>query len=136
MNARRVTVLGIDPGNDGAFAVLEEAEGCPLRVAACEVLPTAQTLQGKDVVDPVALEDRLRCFGPYAMLAVEQVGSRPTDGHQGAFTFGRVVGRIENPPQGTLWQRVAAKMPNVASGVDSFVDIHARTSLCVYLLYL
>lgn len=113
---KRLVTLGIDPGLDGGFAVLEESDDCPLRVIACDVLPTIETLQGKDQIDPVALEDRLREHGPYAMLALEQVSSRPSDGHVGAFTFGRVLGRIETviltncwpycSPTPQVWKRV------------------------------
>lgn len=125
---RRTVTLGIDPGLDGGFAVLEESDDCALRVVACDVLPTIETLQGKDQVDPIRLEDELRKYGPYTMLALEQVNSRPTDGHQGAFTFGRVLGRIETVillncwpycnPTPQVWKRVVLTGSGISLAQD------------------
>ena len=108
-------VLGIDPGVGGAYAVVEERDGKDI-VVACDVLPTAETLQGKDQVDQLALQEALRRHAPYCLAAVEQVGTRPGEGPVGAFTFGRVVGRIETvlvlngwaaiTPTPQVWKRV------------------------------
>lgn len=89
-------VLGIDPGLSGAFAVLDATDSSPASVVACHTMPLTPTLQNKDQVDVVELERLLLKYDPYDMVALEQVHSRPGEGPVGAFTFGRVLGRIES----------------------------------------
>lgn len=114
--------LGIDPGLDGAFAVIEQsaADARP-RIVECDVLPLVQTLQGKNQVDARKLSaaiDRYRTGGlaDFTMAAIEQVHARKGEGPVGAFTFGRTVGRLETvlllknivfvEPTPQTWKRV------------------------------
>lgn len=74
--------IGIDPGVTGGIAVIEKI-GIVLNVLTMPSTP-------RDLLD--ALQPY---YGVPSMAIVERVHSMPGQGHSGAFTFGRGVGRIE-----------------------------------------
>jgi crossover junction endodeoxyribonuclease RuvC len=83
-------VLGIDPGKRGALALLDVTAGA-LEV---EDVPTL-TIRGKTVIDHYALARIVDAWSPRnPVVFIEQVGSRPGEGHAGAFDFGRTCGLI------------------------------------------
>lgn len=82
-------ILGIDPGINGAWAVVDEL-GAILSAAA---LPT--TGEGKQaMVSGAHLVALFQHWQP-AKAAVERVGSMPGQGLSSTFRFGRAVGIIE-----------------------------------------
>jgi crossover junction endodeoxyribonuclease RuvC len=84
-------VLGIDPGLDGAIAILTEAG----ELVAIHDMPTLEDgAKGRRAVNPALFASII--YGSHATLAYcELVGPRPTDSTTGAFGFGRSRGIIE-----------------------------------------
>jgi crossover junction endodeoxyribonuclease RuvC len=83
-------VLGIDPGKCGALALLDIAGGA-LEVADVPTL----AIRGKTVIDHYGLARIVDAWATRnPVVFVEQVGSRPGEGHAGAFDFGRTCGLI------------------------------------------
>lgn len=115
------TILGIDPGLDGAIAVLTE-EG---ELVAIHDTPTLlDGAKGRRAVNP-ALFAAIVYSTQAGRAYCELVGPRPTDGTTGAFGFGRTRGIIEGvlaaagiplemiaPP---TWKRAA----NIAAGKEN-----------------
>jgi crossover junction endodeoxyribonuclease RuvC len=112
-----MTILGIDPGLDGAVALLTE-DGDLLRI---EDMPTLlDGAKGQRAVNPALLASIV--YNSHASRAFcELVGPRPTDGSAAGFGFGRSRGIIEGvlaaagiplvmiaPPS---WKRVAGIAP-------------------------
>jgi crossover junction endodeoxyribonuclease RuvC len=84
-------ILGIDPGLDGALALLSPS-GKLIAVHDLPTLPDGPA--GRRRVSPALLVDVLaRLHAGHAY--VELVTSRPTDGHQSAFSFGVTRGLLE-----------------------------------------
>jgi len=111
-----MTILGIDPGLDGAIAELTEA-GELIRV---HDMPTLEDgAKGRRAVNPALFAAIV--YNSHANAAFcELVGPRPTDSTTGAFGFGRSRGIIEGvlaaagiPP--TVWKRGA----NIAPGKEN-----------------
>jgi crossover junction endodeoxyribonuclease RuvC len=111
------TILGIDPGLDGAIAVLTEAG----ELVAIHDMPTLlDGAKGRRAVNPALFASIVR--STHATRAYcELIGPRPTDGTTGAFGFGRTRGIIEGvlaaagiplemiaPP---VWKRVSSIAP-------------------------
>lgn len=85
-----VLVLGIDPGKRGALALLDKTTGA-LEIEDVPIL----TIRGKTVVDHYGLARIVDAWAPRnPLVAIELVGSRPGEGHAGAFDFGRTCGLI------------------------------------------
>ncbi|WP_442753856.1 hypothetical protein ACNHKD_12730 [Methylocystis sp. JAN1] len=84
-------LLGIDPGLDGAIAILNETGG----LEAIHDMPTLlDGAKGRRAVNPALLASIV--YATHADRAVcELIGPRPTDGTTGAFGFGRSRGIIE-----------------------------------------
>ncbi len=115
------TILGIDPGLDGAIAVLTEAGEL---VAIHDMPVLLDGAKGRRAVNPALLAAIV--YSTQANRAYcELVGPRPTDGTTGAFGFGRTRGIIEGvlaaagvplqmiaPP---TWKRAA----NIAAGREN-----------------
>jgi crossover junction endodeoxyribonuclease RuvC len=86
--------LGIDPGVNGALAILDEAGNC----RGVLDMPTLAAVGSKSrrVIDGPAL---IRWLGKLpvgrTIAVLEEVSSMPRDGHVGAFAFGRSYGIIE-----------------------------------------
>jgi crossover junction endodeoxyribonuclease RuvC len=114
-------ILGIDPGLDGAIAVLTEAG----ELVAIHDMPTLEDgAKGRRAVNPALFASII--YASQATVAFcELVGPRPTDGTTGAFGFGRSRGIIEGvlaaagiplamiaPP---VWKRAA----NIAPGKEN-----------------
>ena len=114
-------ILGIDPGVDGAVAVLSEAG----ELVVVHDMPTLEDgPKGRRAVNPALLASII--YNSHATAAFcELVGPRPTDSTTGAFGFGRSRGIIEGilaaagiplvliaPP---VWKRGA----NIAPGKEN-----------------
>jgi crossover junction endodeoxyribonuclease RuvC len=85
-------ILGIDPGAGGALAVVSGGS-----VVAVWDMPTVEVRSKRGTkrrVDPVALAAIVRECGACSGV-VELVGSRPGEGHVGAFSFGKAAGFAE-----------------------------------------
>lgn len=88
-------IAGVDPGLSGGIAFLDGAE-----IQTFE-MPTQQPRKGRKVVDCAILGSLLSEFSP-DHLFLELVRSMPSDGHAGAFSFGRAFGAIEGACGGLL----------------------------------
>lgn len=86
-----MTILGIDPGSRGALALLDAA-GHLLEIEDAPILRDGP--KGRPTLNAPLLAAIVRRWNPDAAF-VELVTSRPTDGHTGAFAFGRCRGAIE-----------------------------------------
>lgn len=86
---RGSTIIGIDPGIQGAVAWVSPA-GHLIEVADLPV----QKIKGRSVLMPAVLAAML-AKRPPAHAYLEKVGTRPGEGAVGAFSFGRGVGMIE-----------------------------------------
>lgn len=85
-------LLGIDPGLDGAIAMLA---GDELFIADMPTLTIERNGAARRDVDLHALLGIFRDAAQRGAVAwVEQVGARPTDGSAQAFTFGKGYGAI------------------------------------------
>jgi crossover junction endodeoxyribonuclease RuvC len=86
-----MTILGIDPGLDGAIAVLTEAG----ELVAIHDMPTLlDGAKGRRAVNPALFASIV--YSTQANRAYcELIGPRPSDGSVGAFGFGRTRGIIE-----------------------------------------
>jgi crossover junction endodeoxyribonuclease RuvC len=112
-----MTILGIDPGLDGAIAVLTEAG----ELVAIHDMPTLlDGAKGRRAVNPALFASIVRSTQA-SRAHCELIGPRPTDGTTGAFGFGRTRGIIEGvlaaagiplemiaPP---VWKRVSSIAP-------------------------
>ena len=82
-------VLGIDPGVNGGLAVID-GSARPIHVQAFNPDMTRTELKRR-ILQAISA---LRALNGNRVW-LEKVGYRPTDGGQGAFTFGRVYGMLE-----------------------------------------
>lgn len=87
MNA---TILGIDPGLQGALAWLRPDGEC-IDVADVPILNEGPRRKS---IDAAALADLVRRH-PARQAVIEAVHARPTDSKVSAFTFGRNLGALE-----------------------------------------
>jgi crossover junction endodeoxyribonuclease RuvC len=79
------TLIGIDPGNSGALALLT-LDGAILDI---EDMPTiADGVKGRATINAPLLARLLERWRPIAAY-VELIGPRPTDSRVAAFAFGR-----------------------------------------------
>jgi crossover junction endodeoxyribonuclease RuvC len=85
------TILGIDPGLDGAIAVLTDSG----ELVAIHDMPTLlDGAKGRRAVNPALFASII--YSTQANRAYcELIGPRPSDGSVGAFGFGRTRGIIE-----------------------------------------
>jgi crossover junction endodeoxyribonuclease RuvC len=90
-----MNVIGIDPGASGAIALLRS--GQLVRVLD---MPTVKVGKRRRVI-PDALAAIVRDMAPDHAF-VELVASMPSDGHVGAFTFGKSTGIIHGVLAGLL----------------------------------
>ncbi len=82
-------IVGFDPGATGALARLTDG-GDLLAVADMPVVE----VRGKRRVSAPLLAAIVREWAP-RLAVIEEVGSRPGEGHAGAFAFGRSAGVLE-----------------------------------------
>lgn len=80
-----MTILGVDPGLDGALAFLS---GGVLKIHDMPAL----TLGKKRTLDEVEIVRIIDAAGPIEAAFLEQVATRPGEGAVGAFSFGRGYG--------------------------------------------
>lgn len=85
-------VIGVDPGNSGAIAVLDTVNKT-LEVIDIPTKIVVKNKKNRTDVDTVGLADFL-VKHQSAIAIVEQVGAKPTDGTVGAFTFGKSYGAV------------------------------------------
>ena len=84
-------VIGIDPGLDGALALLT-SDGVLVEV---DDMPTLQDgAAGRRAINAPLLAARVRAWGA-GQAYCEFVGARPGEGPVGAFSFGRCRGIVE-----------------------------------------
>lgn len=110
-------ILGIDPGLDGAIAVLTEAG----ELVEIHDMPTLlDGAKGRRAVNPALLASIV--YSTHASRAYcELIGPRPTDGTTAAFGFGRSRGIVEGVLAAagvplemiapTVWKRAANITP-------------------------
>jgi crossover junction endodeoxyribonuclease RuvC len=84
-------ILGIDPGNSGALALLSDAESL---LDLADMPCVADGSKGRQTVNPALLAAIIRRWSPSTAFC-EYVGARPTDAKVAAFAFGRCRGAIE-----------------------------------------
>lgn len=84
-----MTILGVDPGVDGALACLAE-NGDLVAVVDMPVI----AVKGKRRVVPATLAAIVRDWSP-RLAVIEEVGARPGDGVTGMFNFGYGAGVLE-----------------------------------------
>jgi crossover junction endodeoxyribonuclease RuvC len=85
--------LGIDPGNEGALALMSVASTAGL-VEVADMPCVSDGTKGRPTVNAALLADIIRRWAP-TVAFLEYVGARPTDSKVGAFAFGRCKGAIE-----------------------------------------
>jgi len=84
------TFIGIDPGVNGAVAVIEDGG-----LMLVEHLPTMQPHKRREL-DTAALRDVLMfCQYLSPLVCIERVSSMPGQGVAAVFSFGRAFGQIE-----------------------------------------
>lgn len=86
-------ILGIDPGQSGAIAILDVRGG----LVDVIDMPTVEIQIGKATkrrVAPEAIAAELRMYAPYAKAFVEKVASRPGQGVASVFSFGESFGLV------------------------------------------
>jgi crossover junction endodeoxyribonuclease RuvC len=126
-----MTVLGVDIGNTGAVALIDEA-GELLEV--CDMQCLSDGPKGGPALNAPLLAAIVAKAGA-SQAYVEWVGPRPTDGAVQAFAFGRCKGVVEGvlaasgvpvafltPPQ---WKRLVGIAPGQAGAKDA-----ARSEAC------
>lgn len=125
-------VLGVDPGNSGAFAVVDSVTK---RLVDVQDMPTWFQVVGnkkRPRIDALAIAD---LFDTYEMMGVElmvleAVGGRPSQSASAAFVFGYGLGLIymagryakipvETPPPAT-WKRLL-NVPGKKKADDSAI---------------
>jgi crossover junction endodeoxyribonuclease RuvC len=120
-------VVGIDPGANGAIAVLDEG-GALIEI---HDMPAIEESAGRPATNAPLLASILARTGA-RIVYCEFVGARPTDARTAAFSFGRARGVIEGvcgaqglpivfltPP---TWKRIA----DVAPGIENKDQARAR----------
>jgi crossover junction endodeoxyribonuclease RuvC len=118
-------IIGIDPGMDGALAVVD-ADG---HLEALEDMPTVATRQGKRQVNIPELAHLLRHHGRDATVKLEQVGARPGQGVTSMFNFGMGYGAVQGVIQ-TLGLPMTLVTPTAwkrAAGIQGTDKDYART---------
>ena len=88
-----MTILGIDPGLDGALALLD----CRGKVIEIVDMPTVEIIVNKKKrrqIPPTLLANTIEKLAP-SVAFLEHVGMRPGEGALGAFSFGRSFGMLE-----------------------------------------
>lgn len=99
---RTVRVAGIDPGQNGAIAVLDDEDG----IITCVDMPTAD-----GSVSPVLVHRTLAGHGHLDLVVIENVHSMPKQGVASSFKFGRSKGVLEGV---TAALRVPVEMPTAS----------------------
>lgn len=129
-------ILGIDPGLDGALALLESTQ---LLVWDTPTLAIEKAGKNRRVIDRQQLLALLRIAkGRGAVAVVERVGPRNTDGAVAAFTFGQSyeailmgLAALEIPivehPTPQTWKRVMG-LPKPATKQEGKGMSRARAS--------
>lgn len=86
-------MLGIDPGHKGSLVLINERGVVLARHRMPTFKYTLKSGKNKTAVDAVKLTAIIKAMGPDAAW-IENVHSKPTDGHVGAFTFGKGFGTL------------------------------------------
>jgi crossover junction endodeoxyribonuclease RuvC len=84
-------IIGIDPGKNGAIAVMD-VEACRMFIQDMPIIPVGSSksrteVDGRAIADLVP-EGEVECY-------IEDVWSLPHDGHVGAFNFGDKYGAVK-----------------------------------------
>lgn len=83
-------IIGIDPGLDGALAVLTE-----YGVTLVHDLPTIEATKGRRQLDSHEFRDLIIDIGQVDMVVIEDQHAMPQNGTLSAFSMGRTIGRID-----------------------------------------
>lgn len=87
--------IGVDPGLDGAFAVLDK-NGELIQVYDMPTVEVIVNKKAKRKVAPAAIADELKIYTEgYCAAVVENVSARPGQGVTSMFGFGRSFGVVE-----------------------------------------
>lgn len=103
-------VLGIDPGQSGAIAIVDD-----LGIRCCIDMPVVET-----TVSAVLVHGELDCYtnpslggyGPIHMAVIERVHAMPKQGVSSSFKFGRALGVLEGVVASFRWP---VEMPTPAA---------------------
>ena len=90
-------VVGVDPGLDGAFAIMQDG----VCIHASKLVFEGKTLVMRHISDVM---EALTFHVEPNLLICERVHSTPNDGHVGAFTFGKGFGHIRGFCEGRGWR--------------------------------
>jgi crossover junction endodeoxyribonuclease RuvC len=92
-----VIIIGVDPGIDGAIAVLDSEHDVLVNVFDMPVVEDGP--KGRRRVNPQLMKTLFLTSSPTFsqpdVAVIERVGVRPGEGAVGAFSFGRSMGVIE-----------------------------------------
>jgi crossover junction endodeoxyribonuclease RuvC len=88
-----MTVLGIDPGLDGALALLD-CRGKVIEIVDMPTVPVVINKKNRRQVPPALLASVIERLAP-SVAFLEHVSTRPGEGAVGAFSFGRSFGCLE-----------------------------------------
>ena len=92
VNLQALRIVGIDPGIDGAIAILD-AES--YRVINVHDIPSTPKVHGKGrEINAYALYEIYKSFAGHPVV-LEQVGAMPQDARTAAFSFGETFGVIK-----------------------------------------
>lgn len=103
------TIIGIDPGLNGAFSIVS-VDGVILKLCVAPTLKITKTKRDFDLQEMVALFQEAKRYEP--IVWIEKVASRPGQSAPATFNFGKGYG---------YWKMLAAvfKFP--------FYEVHPRT---------
>lgn len=128
------TVLGIDPGTKGGLALVHRDGRC-LGLWKLPYMSVNKSSGGqKSYVDGVALAELLRGLPALPDQAwLEDVFSRPGEGHVGAFSFGEGKGTIKGvlAALGVPREDIAPSVWKGALGLSGIVDKKARKTAAI-----
>lgn len=82
MKGKEMIYIGVDPGKSGAIAVVDTTGVTAYKMP-------------EDVYGLLGLLNSIATEGFGVRVVIEKVHSMPSDGAQGAFTFGKNVGQLE-----------------------------------------
>lgn len=88
-----MTILGIDPGLDGALALLD-CRGKVIEIVDMPTVPVVINKKNRRIIDKVKLFQNIERLAP-ALCCLEQASVRQGEGALGAFTTGRGFGILE-----------------------------------------
>lgn len=129
-------ILGIDPGNTGALAVIEIAQ-TPIFVGVYD-FPTYVLKAGnknRKRLDLVGLSVLLDTYSNSSKFAlIEDVASMPGDGHVGAFSFGFATGAVHGAlvMAGIKIEKVRPSIWKASLGLDADKSLSIKLAIKLF----